>query len=198
MKLGGGTTAAILTSLTLFACAAAPSSSQGPALEQARQAVEKYADAIRRLDSEILTHMSHPALVIREGGTEMFRQNQIEYVKFLKEMGWPESGSERRGEPSDAFIDGKTIMVGIPAVRKIPGKTADTAFVYVATSYDGGASWSILMLGCTDEKWLKGIAPGYNNAPDILGQGNPANATFEKTGYLDEAMFLKGTHWGTR
>jgi hypothetical protein len=112
----------------------------------------------------------------------------------MKENGWPTSGTEKRGTPSSPYIEGTTLMVGVPAVRKIPGM-ADSAFVYVATSYDSGKSWFVLMLGCTDERWLKGMAPGYRGTPDILGQDNPAYATFEKTGAIDEATFLKGTHW---
>ena len=192
MKPSGGAVALVIL---LSGCAAAPNQANEVAREEARQAVQRYADAIVHLDSETLTRMSHPALVIREGGVEKFRESQVQYVKFLESAGWPRNGSEKRGEPSAAFIDGKTIMVGVPAIRKIPGKTADTAFVYVATSYDSGNTWAILMLGCTDQKWLRGIAPGYSGSPDILGQENPAYATFEKTGVIDEPMFLKGTHW---
>lgn len=161
------------------------------------RAVSDYAHAIAQLDVEALTRLAHPELVVRMGGRDRFRESQVEFVRVLASHGWPRMGSERLGAASDVFVDGKTVMIGVPSIRKIPGM-ADTAFVYVATSYDGGRTWSTLMLGCTDERWLKGIAPGYRGTPDILGEDNPANALFETSGKIDEELFLKGTHWRGR
>ena len=195
MKLSAG-----IANLVLAACLAGGCAAINPQMtnEEARaagtRAVADYADAIAQLDSEKLSRLAHPALVTRMGGIAKFREAQREFVLFFKARGWPGQGSERLGNPSAPYIDGKTVVVGVPSIRKIPG-TADTAFVYVAASYDGGTTWSILMLGCTDERWLKGIAPGYRGVPDILGQDNPAYAVFEKAGTIDEEMFLKGTHW---
>jgi hypothetical protein len=194
MKTCGGIAALVAISALLGGCAATRPGSEVAAVDGATQAVAQYATALAASDADALVRMTHPALVVRAGGIDSFRVLQVELLNHLKENGWPASGREQRGIPSNPYIDGNTLMVGIPAVRKISGM-ADAGFVYVAISYDGGKSWSVLVLSCTDEHWLKGMAPNYRGSPDILGQDNPAYTTFEKTGTIDEAMFLKGTHW---
>ena len=194
MRPRGGAFGMLLAAMVGAGCAAAPFGKSDVVRQGGFGAAQAYANAIERLDDDALTRMSHPILILREGDAERFRRSQTEFLAFLKAGGWPETGSERLGEPSAPFVDGKTFMVGVPAIRKLPG-TVDTPFVYVSTSYDGGATWSVLMLGCTDEYWLKGLAPTYQGVPDILGKENPAIARYEATGRLDDALFLRGTHW---
>jgi type II secretory pathway pseudopilin PulG len=194
VTLRGGAFGVVVAALIGAGCAAAPLGQSDAIRQRGLEAAQAYARAIERLDDGALTRMSHPILILREGDAEQFRRGQTQFLTFLKAAGWPETGSERLGEPSAPFVDGKTLMVGVPAIRKVPG-TADTPFVYVSTSYDGGGTWSVLMLGCTDEHWLKGLAPGYQGVPDILGKENPAIASYEATGTFDDAVFLRGTHW---
>jgi hypothetical protein len=166
----------------------------GQEVDRAVATVRAYSKAIVELDVEAMGRLSHPILILRDGGLEPFKEGQAAMFANFRESGWLESGSEVLGTPSEMFVDGKTLMIGVPAIRRSQ-KMATTPLVYVATSYDAGQTWSILGLSCTDEHWLVGMAPSYKGDPDILGKDNPAALASLSGPNIDEALFLRGTHW---
>lgn len=70
-----------------------------------------------------------------------------------------------------------------------------TPLVYVAFSYDAGIKWTVVGMSCTDEKWLRALAPAWKGTPDILGMGNPAAMASVTAATFDEMMFLRGPRW---
>lgn len=179
---------AILTTLSAIARA-----TELPPVENAMGTVRNYSAAFMRLDTAEVVKLTHPALILRVGGEDRFKDGMQQMFRSFESLGLKE-GTEQLGSPSEPFIDGQTMMVGIPAIRKASG-IATTPFVYVATSYDGGKSWKVLDLACTDENWLRGLAPTYKGEPDILGRRNPAVIALHQNKALDERTFLLGPRW---
>jgi hypothetical protein len=165
------------------------SGTEGAGDARAVEAVRKYSAAFVDRDVERLARLSHPSLILREGGVEGFKAMMSSiFAQFVAD------GSARSpevlGSPSEEFVNGATRMIGVPMIRRVG--TRGIGAMYVAFSYDGGQSWSVLGLNCTDGRWLKALAPGYRGSPDILGMANPETAKLLEGKPFDEALFLKG------
>ncbi|GIK86880.1 MAG: hypothetical protein BroJett026_23610 [Betaproteobacteria bacterium] len=164
---------------------------------RALQIVREYSRAFMSADVETLTKLAHPVLALRIGGEQRYRAFlQHQFETFREQDLGLKDGVELLGVPSETFVDGGTRMLGVPAVRKSRG-IGTVGHVYVAVSYDAGLSWKVLSLMCTDTHWLKALAPGYKDKPDILGIADPSIAATVGTDRFDEATFLRGPRAGT-
>ena len=146
-----------------------------------------------RLDVDEVVALSHPIMMLRAGGRDKYREAIEAAFQSFSALGFAE-GSEIVGAQSDQFVDGKTRVVGFPYIRKtkVIGRLAQA---YVAISYDAGANWYVFSLTCTDERWLKALAPTYRGEPDILGFRNPAAVRAAAEQDFDETLYLKGAKW---
>lgn len=162
--------------------------------EKAIDVIRAYSAAHERLDVEATVKLTHTALILRLGGMQQFKAMQEKMFAGFKALGGFQRGSEMLGQPSETFRDGDLMMLGVPAIRK-SARMNTTPLVYVAFSYDAGETWSVLGMSCTDEKWLRALAPSYKGVPDILGMGNPAAMASVTAETFDEAQFLKGPRW---
>jgi hypothetical protein len=166
---------------------------RGTASERAMAAVRDYSAAFVDRDLDRLAALSHPVLVLRQGGADAYKAMLAELFSQMGTVGSARN-PETLGVASEAFVHGKTRMIGVPMIRRVG--THGFAAMYVAVSYDGGISWSVLGLNCTDERWLHAIAPGYRGTPDVLGLANPETAKLLEGKPIDEALFLKGPRAG--
>jgi hypothetical protein len=172
-----------------FAMMAARPADEAAALRIARA----YSTAWMARDVDRIVSLSHPILAIKMGGIANYRKFIAGFFEQMKDADFSHGG-EAIGTPSYELVSGRSRMIGIPGVRKVPG-LAVTPSVYVVVSYDEGRTWSVLSLGCTDERWLEALVPGYRGSPDILGRGNPAVRDFVDRGSFDEAVFLRGPRY---
>ena len=182
--------------ISLFACLY-PVAAVSQPLEDERRALEQvrlYSKAWMGRDAATVASLTHPILIIREGGLEKYRASVDVIFHAVQDADWT-SGVELIGTPSEEFTLGKSRMFGVPAIRKVSG-FAVTPMVYVVVSYDAGKTWAVFAATCTDEHWLKALIPGYNGSPDILGIGNPAVTQVAKGDeHFDEDAFLRGTQF---
>ena len=155
--------AAILASMALPPSALA--TGVAPPSPDAVEAVRAYSRAFAARDLDTVASLTHPVMLLREGGAAGFRAWLEMAIDSLHKSG-ALPASESLGPPSAMFVDGDTRALAVPVLRS-NGRTI-TAMDYLAISYDAGRTWRILDLACTDERWLKGLLPTWRGTPGLL------------------------------
>lgn len=133
--------------------------------QEAIATVHAYSRAFAARDLDTVAALTHPVMMLREGGSAGFRAWLDSAIDALYRSG-ALPAKESLGPPTAMFVDGRVRAFAVPVLRS-NGRTI-TAMDYVAISYDGGKTWGILDLACTDERWLKGLLPTWRGTPDLL------------------------------
>ena len=155
--------AAILASMALPPSALA--TGVAPPSPDAVEAVRAYSRAFAARDLDTVASLTHPVMLLREGGAAGFRAWLETTIDALHKSG-ALPASESLGPPTTMFVDGDTRALAVPVLRS-NGRTI-TAMDYLATSSRAERTWRILDLACTDERWLKGLLPTWRGTPDLL------------------------------
>ena len=69
---------------------------------------------------------------------------------------------------SNEFSDSVGLHYFVPntrVTRMADGDEIEFNSYYIVTSRDFGRTWKIVDLGCVDEQWIRGVAPGWNGYP---------------------------------
>jgi hypothetical protein len=69
---------------------------------------------------------------------------------------------------SNEFSDSVGLHYFVPnkrLTRMADGDEIEFNSYYIVTSRDLGRTWKIVDLGCVDEQWIRGVAPGWNGYP---------------------------------
>lgn len=127
--------------------------------------VREYSDAIQTRNFASAARLAHPILMIRFGSVSEIEQNLTSSWGEIESAAGPLRG-ERLGAPTEVFVDGPVMAFSVPVLRST--ETVATPVVYLVTSYDGGGTWSILDLVCTDDGWLRAALPSYNGEPNKM------------------------------
>jgi hypothetical protein len=143
---------------------------------------QRYSYALLHGEIEKAINYAHPILRMRMGGDAGYEKAmQIGYASDPKLR----IDKEQMGIPSEEFMDGSTRMFSIPIVRTLSSGRTQTLY-YVLSSYDGGKSWKVFDLACTEARWLHAIAPTYAGIPAIILTADEANK-------LSDEQFLVST-----
>lgn len=148
------------------------------------RAATEYSRAFVGRNPDTLVRYAHPLLKIRFGGEEKLRASYAQLWSNLDAQQMTVIG-EQFGRPSAAFVDGNTIVIGIPLYRYSANGTRQW-MNYILASYDAGATWFIFDLGCTDDQWLAALAPRYRGVPKVVVTGDDD---------LVQSGLPTGPHW---
>lgn len=106
--------------ISSFACLY-PVAAVSQPLEDERRALEQvrlYSKAWMSRDAATIASLTHPILIIREGGLEKYRASVDVIFHAVQDADWT-NGVELIGTPSEEFTLGKSRMFGVPAIRKV-------------------------------------------------------------------------------
>jgi hypothetical protein len=148
----------LLLSAAVTGCALAP---QRDALDVART----YSSAVSSGDVEALIRLTEPEVLKRAPVGELRRLFSDLFVNRNSDI---LAIRDEVGAISDMFVD-ETGMHFFVENRRITdqkdGARVEVDNFYLLTSRDLGRSWRVLDNSCVDEKWIRGIAPGWTGTP---------------------------------
>ena len=147
---------------------------------EAEQTAGDYADALNHHDVERMIALTDPEVIKRS-------TNGDELRKLWPQLFAQGDIHEEVRDVSPGFSDAKGMHFFVSTERNMvwkDGRGQRSDNYYIVTSRDRGRTWTIVDLSCVDERWIKGIAPGWHGYPPA-----PKQAVFD---YHVQAQLLDG------
>jgi hypothetical protein len=151
--------AALALSAFLSACAAISA-------HDAQGTADAYADAINQRDVERMIELTDPEVLKRTSDGDELR---VVWPQLFAQGDVHESIKDVSPGFSDANGMHYFVSTERDSIRK-DGTGETMKNYYIVTSRDQGHTWKIVDLSCVDERWVKGVAPGWNGYPPLPPQ----------------------------
>jgi hypothetical protein len=137
---------------------------------EAERTAGDYADALNHHDVERMIALTDPEVIKRSANGDELRKL------------WPQLFAqgdirEQVRDVSPGFSDVNGMHYFVSTERNViwkDGRGQRSDNYYIVTSRDHGRTWTIVDLSCVDERWIKGIAPGWHGYPPA-----PKQAVFD-------------------
>ena len=151
--------------LVVFTVVSHTAEAVAPEMDPAMPVLRMYVEAISQGDCDMAWRLTSSSIKRRDKYPGQFREVLCSLLQRIK----AHNGTEALGAPIAHLIDGPRQAVFVPSKRLTAAFNFApvTDLMYVVYSNDNGATWEVLDLACTDQRWVREVFPAYRGYPAL-------------------------------